>query len=292
MTYKALINSDIYSYVKQLEIKTKKLVYGRFSGLYNSSLKGSGINFSGFREYVYGDDTKNISWPVTARTGKTYLKEFEEDRDLQIILLVDISASMNFGSINTKKEISAYLSALLAFTAIKNKDKVGLLLFSDELEYFIKPQKNKQNVYNILFNILSYKSKKNKSDLNSSVAFLQNILKQKSYIFILSDFDFALKKNKALQILSSKHEVLALHICDQWELELPESNFIFKFANLEGAEEVFFDTSSKQSREDYKIMAKNKELLVKQELQNFNIPKILIQSNKNWSLALIAFFNR
>lgn len=298
MLYKHPIPSDIYRYVKQLEIKTRKLVQGNFSGLYTSSLKGNGINFSGFREYVYGDDTRNISWSLTARTGKTYLKEFEEDRELQIILLVDISASMNFGSNNIKKEISAYLSALLAFTAIKNKDKVGLLLFSNEVEYFVKPQKNKQNVYNILLKILSQKSTTGKTSLDSSVKFLQNILKQKSHIFILSDFNFFLQEEKILQALSFRHEVFAIHIRDKWERELPNINAILKFSSLEGleglegSEKAIFDCSSIKSCRDYKKIVEKKELLIKQKLQKINIPKILIESDKKWALPIINFFNR
>lgn len=292
MLHKQNIPSDIYSYVKQLDIKTRKLVQGSFSGSYTSSLKGSGINFSGFREYVYGDDTRNISWPLTARTGKTYLKEFEEDRELQIILLVDISASMNFGSQNTKKEICAYLSALLAFTAVKNKDKVGLLLFSDEVEYFIKAKKNKKNVHNILSKILSHKNIKTKTSLKSSAQFLQNVLKQKSHIFILSDFNFNLQETNSLQALSSKHEVFALHIRDKWEKTLPNINAIFKFSSLEGAEEAFFDCSSVESCREYKEIAIKKEYLVKKQLQKLNIPKILIDSDKKWSLPIVNFFNQ
>ncbi|MBE8221980.1 MAG: DUF58 domain-containing protein [Bdellovibrionales bacterium] len=295
MSYKQFLSSDIFKYVKQLEVKTKKLVQGSFSGSYASSLKGSGINFSGFREYVYGDDTRNISWPLTARTGKTYLKEFEEDRELQIILLVDISKSMNFGSNSIKKEVSAYISALLAFTAIQNKDKVGLLLFSDEVEYFIKPQKNKQNVYNILLKILSQKSISDKTSLSSSVKFLQNILKQKSHIFILSDFNFILQEEKILQALSFKHEIFAMHIRDKWERELPNINAILKFSNLEGlqgSKEVAFDCSSKDSCREYKKIAYKKEMLIKQKLQKINIPKILIESDKKWAEPVINFFNR
>lgn len=292
MLYKQSIPSDIYRYVKQLEIKTRKIVQGNFSGLYTSSLKGNGINFSGFREYVYGDDTRNISWPLTARAGKTYLKEFEEDRELQIILLVDISASMNFGSNNIKKEISAYLSALLAFTAIKNKDKVGLLLFSDEVEYFVKPQKNKQNVYNMLSKILSQKSISGKTSLASSVKFLQNILKQKSHIFILSDFGFFLQEEKTLQALSFRHEVFAIHIRDKWERELPNINAILKFSNLEGPEEVIFDCSSINNCREYKKIAAKKEILIKKKLQKINIPKILVESDKKWALPIINFFNK
>ncbi|MBE8163298.1 MAG: DUF58 domain-containing protein [Bdellovibrionaceae bacterium] len=295
MLYKSPIPSDVYRYVKQLEIKTRKLVQGNFSGLYTSSLKGNGINFSGFREYVYGDDTRNISWPLTARTGKTYLKEFEEERELQVILLVDISSSMNFGSNSMKKEISAYLSALLAFTAIKNKDKVGLLLFSDEVEHFIKPQKNKQTVYDILFKILSNKNIQKKTSLKSSVKFLQNVLNKKAHIFILSDFDFFLQEEKVLQTLSSKHEVFAIHIRDQWERELPNINAILRFSNLESetdSQEVIFDCSSVESCKKYKELVAKKELLIKAQLKKSNIPKILVESDQKWALPIINFFNQ
>lgn len=286
-------NFDVHSYVKQLEIKTKKLVQGNFSGLYTSALKGSGVNFSGFREYVYGDDTRNISWPLTARTGKTYLKEFEEDRELQIVLLVDISLSMNFGSQDIKKKISAYLSALLAFTAIKNKDKVGLLLFSDDVEYFISCQKNKKHIYNMLLQILSKKTKRTKTSLKKSVIFLQNILKQKSHIFIISDFNFLTDKCKFLQSLSAKHEVLALQIRDKWERELPHINAIFNFSSfLEEEGEVLFDCSSLSSHKKYIQLASNKEIAITKKLQKFNIPKILIESDSNWAMPLIKFFTQ
>lgn len=286
------ISPDISNYVKQLEIKTRKLVQSNFSGLYTSALKGSGINFSGFREYVYGDDTRNISWSLTARTGKTYLKEFEEDRALQIILVIDISLSMNFGSNEKKKEIAAYLAALLGFTAIKNKDKVGLLLFSDDVEHFVLPQKSKKNMYNILLKILSYESLIQKTSLDSSSQFLQNFLKQKSYIFILSDFSFSLGGNKALQTLSSKHEVMALHIRDKWERELPKINAIFNFSALEGEGEALFDCSSEKSCKDFKNLANKKNLALTKKLESFNIPKILIDSDKKWALPLISFFNK
>ena len=216
---------QILKKVKKLEIKTRRLVDGLLQGNYHSVFKGRGIEFSQIREYVPGDDIRAIDWNVTARMNKTYVKEFIEERDLTMYIVFDISASSDFGSIVSKKEAAIELSTSLAFAAMRNNDKVGLLLFSEKAERFVPARKGKKHTLKVIREMISHKPKYKGTDIDKSLRYLSNVLKKRSILFIISDFlskDFS----KPMKVLKNKHDVIAVNINDIRELEIPDIGYI------------------------------------------------------------------
>ena len=230
--------------VRQIEIQTRRKTDHLFTGEYHSSFKGSGMAFSEVRRYEFGDDVRRIDWNVTARLNEPYIKVFEEERELLMMLLVDISQSENFGSKNSsKREYSAEVSALLAFAALKNNDKVGLILFSDEVELFIPPKKGKSHVLRIIREILEYKASSKKTNLSAALKYLSDALRKKAICFVLSDYDDS-NYNKALKFAARKHDISGVRIYDELEQTYPSLGLI-KMRDLETNKAVLVNTSSK-----------------------------------------------
>jgi uncharacterized protein (DUF58 family) len=242
--------TELLKKVRRIEIKTRGLSKHIFAGEYHSAFKGKGISFSEVREYQYGDDIRNIDWNVTARFDHPYIKVFEEERELTVMLLIDMSGSGNFGTKGSfKRDIVTEIAAVLSFSAIFNNDKIGVVFFSDAVEKFIPPKKGRKHILRIIRELIDFEAKSKKTNLDEPLRFLTNAIKKRCTAFILSDFlvpDF----EEALRIASSKHDIVALKISDPVETEIPDIGLI-KVSDSETGVEKWIDTSSKATRDAY-----------------------------------------
>jgi uncharacterized protein (DUF58 family) len=246
-----LDTKEILKKVRKIEIKTKRLSNHIFSGEYHSSFKGRGMTFSEVRQYQFGDDIRNIDWNVTARYNEPFVKVFEEERELTMMLLVDISASEFFGTNEQfKRETITEIAATLAFSAIQNNDKVGLLLFTDEIELFIPPKKGKGHVLRIIRELIEFNPKSKKTNLEQAFKYLSSVMKKKAIVFVLSDFidhDY----DNSLRIMGRKHDVTGIRVYDKYETELPKLGMI-NIYDAETGKIVTVNTNSKKVRMQYK----------------------------------------
>ncbi|MBJ2176149.1 DUF58 domain-containing protein [Aureibaculum algae] len=242
---------EILKKVRKIEIKTKRLSDHIFSGEYHSSFKGRGMTFSEVRQYQFGDDIRSIDWNVTARYHEPFIKVFEEERELTMVLMVDVSGSEYFGTTEQfKRETITEISATLAFSAIQNNDKVGLLLFSDDIELFIPPKKGKTHVLRIIRELIEFQPKSKKTNIAQALRYLSNVMKKKAIVFILSDFiddDY----DNALKIVARKHDVTGIRLYDRYEKELPSLGMV-PMIDAESGKTVLVNTSSKKVRNSYK----------------------------------------
>jgi len=242
---------ELLKKVRKIEIKTRRLSDHIFSGEYHSSFKGRGMTFSEVRQYQFGDDIRSIDWNVTARYSEPYVKVFEEERELTMMLIVDISGSESFGTTQQfKKDILTEISATLAFSAIQNNDKVGLLLFSDQIELFIPPKKGKTHVLRIIRELIEFKPNSKKTDLTQALRYFSNVMKKKAIVFILSDF-IDKGYDNALKIVGKKHDVTGIRVYDKLETELPKLGMV-PMRDSESGEIVLVNTNSKTVRKNYK----------------------------------------
>jgi uncharacterized protein (DUF58 family) len=286
-----MIPKEILKKVKLIEIQTKKMVNNIFSGEYHTHFKGQGMTFSDFREYVPGDDVRSISWPLTARTGKTFVKTYEEERELSVILAVDISGSTDFGSGKyVKGEVIVYLSALLAYATEKNKDKVGLILFSDRVEHFVPPKKGRGHLQRLLRDLLYFKPVSRKTNLSSTAAFLQGFLKKRATVFFMSDF-FDQNYEQSLRLLAKKHEVIACVVNDPVEENFPELGLV-EFEDAETGERRLLDTTSVFTRERVKRNFYFQNEARDKMLKKSQVDKIVISTQGDFVQPLIAYFRR
>ena len=242
---------ELLKKVRKIEIKTRRLSDHIFSGEYHSSFKGRGMAFSEVRQYQYGDDIRSIDWNVTARYNETYVKVFEEERELTMVLMVDVSGSEFFGTTKQfKRETITEISATLAFSAIQNNDKVGLLLFSDEIELFIPPKKGKSHVLRIIRELIEFHPKSKKTNITQALRYLSNVMKKKVILFILSDFmddDY----DNALKIVGRKHDVTGIRVYDKYEEEIPKLGMV-SMLDAETGKTILVNTNSKRVRTNYK----------------------------------------
>jgi uncharacterized protein (DUF58 family) len=242
---------ELLKKVRKIEIKTRRLSDHIFSGEYHSSFKGRGMTFSEVRQYQFGDDIRSIDWNVTARYNEPYVKVFEEERELTMMLVVDISGSESFGTTaQFKRDILTEISATLAFSAIQNNDKVGLLLFSNEIELFIPPKKGKTHVLRIIRELIEFKPNSKKTDLTHALRYFSNVMKKKAIVFILSDF-IDTGYDNALKIVGKKHDVTGIRVYDKLETELPKLGMV-PMRDAENGEIVLVNTNSKTVRRNYR----------------------------------------
>jgi len=253
---------EILKKVRKIEIKTKRLSNHIFSGEYHSSFKGRGMTFSEVRKYHYGDDVRNIDWNVTARYNEPFVKVFEEERELTMMLMVDISKSEYFGTKSQlKREVITEIAATMAFSAIQNNDKVGLLLFSDEVELFIPPKKGKSHVLRIIRELIEFQATSKKTNITKALQYLSGIMKKKAIVFILSDFMDANYDN-ALKIVGKKHDVTGIKVFDKREFDLPKLGVIH-VEDAENGQVKIINTNSKSVRTHYKAaFLKNKDYFI------------------------------
>ncbi len=246
-----LDTKEILKKVRKIEIKTRRLSDHIFSGEYHSSFKGRGMTFSEVRQYQFGDDIRSIDWNVTARYNEPFVKVFEEERELTMMLLVDLSASEFFGtSQQFKRNIITEISATLAFSAIQNNDKVGLLLFSDEIELFIPPKKGKTHVLRIIRELIEFQPKSKKTDISHALRYFSNVMKKKAIVFVLSDFMDENYEN-ALKIVAKKHDVTGIRIYDKYETEIPKLGMV-PMQDTETGKTILVNTNSKKVRTKYR----------------------------------------
>jgi len=242
---------EILKKVRKIEIKTRRLSDHIFSGEYHSSFKGRGMTFSEVRQYQFGDDIRSIDWNVTARYNEPFVKVFEEERELTMMLLVDVSASEYFGTTDQfKRDIITEISATLAFSAIQNNDKVGLMLFSDEVELFIPPKKGKSHVLRIIRELIEFKPKSKKTDIAHALRYLSQVMKKKAIVFLLSDFMDKGYENP-LKIAAKKHDITGIRVFDQYETELPKLGMV-PMLDVESDEVVLVNTNLKSVRKSYR----------------------------------------
>jgi uncharacterized protein (DUF58 family) len=284
-----MLTKELLKQVRQIEIRTKGLVNHLFSGEYHSVFKGRGMEFSEVREYQYGDDVRNIDWNVTARFGHPYIKVFEEERELTVMLMVDISGSLMFGSVSkTKQRVAAELSAILAFSALKNNDKVGLILFTDKIEKFVPPRKGNMHVLRIIREVLSFEPEGNATDIKAALEFMNNAIKKRSIIFLLSDFldeDY----EKILRVVGKKNDLIGVVLDDRRENEIPPIGLI-KFTDAETGEERWIDTSNQRVR---RVMKEARKEAVAKRNTMFLTPrldKIHVQTGVDYIKPLVQFF--
>lgn len=282
---------EVLKKVKLLEINTRKLVNNLFAGEYHTAFKGQGMTFADFREYVPGDDVRNISWPLTARTGKTYIKNYEEERELTLILAVDISGSSDFGTgPYFKGEVMTHMAALLAFSAVKNNDQIGLLLFSDQVEHYVPPKKGRGHVHRLLRDLYYFKPKSQKTKIEAGLSYLQGVLKKRATIFLFSDF-MDQNYDQSLRLLGRKHDVVACVINDAAEYNLPNIGVV-EVQDAETGDILTIDTSSEEFRREYSQGFLKKKEQRDKILRLSQVERVDVASSEDYVNPLIAFFKK
>jgi len=282
---------EIVRKVRQIEIKTRGLVNEVMSGEYHAVFKGRGMNFSEVREYQIGDDVRTIDWNVSARTGRPHIKLFEEERELVVVLLCDVSSSSLFGSGRAlKMEIAAELAAVLAFSAIKNNDKVGLLLFTDHVEKFVAPRKGRSHILRILRELITFEPQRSGTSLNVALEYLLNVLKKRAIVFLISDFidDSYIKP---LRVCARKHDLLALHLIDPREFEWPDAGLV-KLHDAESGKSLWIDSSSKSGKKILVAEFRRWQDSVKQTMQRSGADYLPITVTEDYVRSLVNMFKR
>jgi uncharacterized protein (DUF58 family) len=283
--------TELLKKVRKIEIKTKGLSNHIFAGEYHTAFKGKGMAFSEVREYQAGDDVRTIDWNVTARYNNPFVKVFEEEREMTVILLIDISKSGKFGTEEkTKKEIATELSAVLAFSAIQNNDKVGVIFFTDIIEKFIPPKKGKSHILRIIRELLAFEPQNNATDIGVALEYFSSVIKKRSICFLLSDFldkDFT----RPLQIANKKHDIVAVKIYDKREESLPNVGMI-KMVDAESGLSSWIDSSSKKIRMQFAGKYKNKAEKLKQDFLLCGVDHININTAESYIKPLINFFKQ
>lgn len=284
-----MIPKEILKKVRQIEIRTGRLVNDVFAGEYESIFKGRGMEFHEVREYVPGDDVRSIDWNVTARTGHPHVKKFIEERELTVIIMADISGSGNFGTTNKMKmELMAEIGAVLSFSAIKNNDKIGLVLFTDKIEKFIPPKKGRPHVLRVIRELLYHKPVSQKTSINSALEYLGKVLKKRSVVFLISDFMDS-GYEKLLRILNKRHDIISISISDPRENDFPDIGLI-EFEDAETKEVLFLDTSDELLKKEF---AKKRSFFVDARNKAFRamgLDSIDVSTDKPYIKPLMLFF--
>ena len=282
---------EILKKIQRIDIFTNRLVNTVFAGEYRSVFKGQGITFDEVREYQEGDEIRTIDWNVTARMGHAYIKKYVEERELTMMLLVDMSASTSFGSVSeTKAEIAAEIAALLAFSAIRNNDKVGLICFTDTVEHYVTPGKGKKHVLRVIRDILRFQPNRTKTDISAALSFANNILKPHSVVFLISDF-MDTDYQKQLRVTAKRHSLIAITLIDRRELDIPNIGLI-TFTDPETGERVVVDTRSETVRQRYVDHIRQSEAERQQNLRACKVDSIDIKTDESYVIPLIRYFRQ
>ncbi|MEZ7867418.1 MAG: DUF58 domain-containing protein [Paludibacteraceae bacterium] len=281
--------NELLKKVRKIEIKTRGLSQNIFAGQYHTAFKGRGMTFSEVREYQYGDDVRSIDWNVTARFGRPYIKVFEEERELTVMLLVDVSGSLDFGTTHQfKKGIITEVSATLAFSTIQNNDKVGAIFFSDKIEKFIPPKKGKKHVLHIIRELLVFEPASNQTNIGEALKYFTNAIKKRSTAFIISDFiDSGFERT--LTIANNKHDIAAMQVYDIREAELPDVGLI-KVKDAETGERIWVDTSDKRLRTSYKHKWNERQLALQKTFKQSGVDSVTMSTSEDYVRALMKLF--
>jgi len=288
-----LETSELLQKVRRIEIKTRGLSRNIFAGEYHSAFKGRGMTFAEVREYQYGDDVRSIDWNVTARFQHPYVKVFEEEREMTVMLLIDVSASHDFGSGNLyKRDVMTELAATLAFSAIQNNDKIGVIFFSDKIEKFIPPQKGRKHILYIIRELIDFKPESNKTDIALALRYFTNIIKKRCTAFLISDLLDSKSFEDELIIANRKHDLIALRVYDKRETELPPVG-LMKVKDAETGERLWIDTDDRRWRMLYKNLWDENRLKLQHLLMKAGVDKVSIDvSEGDYIKALIGLFKQ
>ncbi|KPJ53669.1 hypothetical protein AMJ39_03985 [candidate division TA06 bacterium DG_24] len=285
-----MLPSEIIQKIRRIEIRTKRLVDDVFGGEYHSTFKGRGMEFSEVREYLPGDDVRTIDWNVTARTGHPHVKKYVEERELTIMLLVDASSSLHFGSgERSKGEVAAEICALLAFSAIRNNDRVGLIIFTDVVEKYIPPRKGRNHVLRVIRELLYFRPQHEGTDISAALEFLRRVMRKRCVAFLVSDF-FASGYERALMIVSKRHDLIAISIIDRREMEMAPVGLV-ELEDLETGESVLADTSDARGRRAYGLMAASRAARRQSLFRSIDVDEIEIAAGASYVDPLVRFFH-
>jgi len=285
-----MIPHEIIRKVRHIEIKTRNIVNNLFGGEYHSAFKGMGMEFAEVREYYPGDDVRAIDWNVTARTGQPYIKKYDEERELTVLLLIDVSASGFFGTGNSlKSDIMIELASVLSFSAIKNNDKVALLLFSDHIEKFIPPKKGKSHVLRVIREMIFHQATERNTDISKALEHVQKVLKRKSIIFLISDF-WDTSYHQSMRLINKKHDLINIQILDKSEISMPNMGMI-KLHDVENQSTTWIDTHHIKLPANVTSQIKQKNIRLKAFCKKNSIDFISIDTNNGYIQPLEEFFN-
>lgn len=283
--------SDILKKVRKIEIKTKGLSQNIFAGQYHSAFKGRGMAFAEVREYQFGDDVRDIDWNVTARFRKPYVKVFEEERELTVMLLIDVSGSLNFGTHSQLKcDMATEIAATIAFSAILNNDKIGVIFFSDRIEKYIPPKKGRKHILYIIREMIDFHPESRKTDVGVALEFFSRIMKRRTTTFVISDFYDDADYQKQLQIASNRHDVMAIQVYDKWAKQLPDVG-LMKVKDAESGHEMYIDTSSKKVRAAHAGYWLQRQDKLRQQFSRANTDWVSVATDEDYVKAMMRLFN-
>ena len=283
---------EILQKVRKVEIKTRRLSANIFAGQYHSAFKGRGMAFSEVREYQFGDDVRDIDSNVTARFNRPYVKVFEEERELTVMLLIDVSGSLDFGTeVQTKCDMVAEIAATLAFSAIQNNDKIGVIFFSDKIEKYIPPKKGRKHILYIIREMLDFKPESRKTDIKQALEFLTSVSKRRCTAFILSDFYVRQDFEQTLIIGNRKHDIVAIQVYDRRAKELPDVG-LMKVVDSETGFEQYIDTGSKKLRMAYSRYWNNRQQSLRETFSKSNVDHISISTGEDYVKSLMILFKK
>ena len=283
---------EILKKVRKVEIKTRRLSANIFAGQYHSAFKGRGMAFSEVREYQFGDDVRDIDWNVTARFHRPYVKVFEEERELTVMLLIDVSGSLDFGTeVQTKRDMVTEIAATLAFSAIQNNDKIGVIFFSDKIEKYIPPKKGRKHILYIIREMLDFKPESRKTDVRQAIEFLTSVSKRRCTAFVLSDFYVRQDFEQSLIIGNRKHDIVAIQVYDRRAKELPDVG-LMQVVDSETGFEQYIDTSSKKLRNAYSKYWANRQNNLMETFNRSNVDNISIATNEDYVRSLLMLFKK
>ncbi len=284
--------SEIIKKVRKIEIKARGLSSNVFAGQYHSAFKGRGMAFSEVREYLYGDDVRDIDWNVTARFHRPYVKVFEEERELTVMLMIDVSGSLDFGTRRQmKREMVTEIAATIAFSAIQNNDKIGVVFFSDRIEKYIPPKKGRKHILYIIREMLDFHPESRRTDIRQALEFLTSVSKRRCTAFVLSDFYDRQDFLQPLQIASRKHDVVALQVYDVLQRELPDVG-LMRVQDAETGHEQYIDTGSRQLRQAHRLYWQNRQRQLQETMTRSSVDMVSIATNEDYVKSLLMLFKR
>lgn len=281
---------ELFKQVRKIEIKTRGLSSNIFAGQYHSAFKGRGMAFSEVREYQFGDDVRDIDWNVTARFRRPFVKVFEEERELTVMLLIDVSGSLDFGTTQrTKREMATEMAAILAFSAIQNNDKIGVIFFSDHIEKYIPPKKGRKHILYIIHEMLDFKPQSKRTNVAAAIEYLTRVMKRRCIAFVVSDFYAENSFQKELQIANSKHDVVAIQVYDQRAKTLPNVG-LMKVKDAETGHEMFIDTASAKLRRAHTEYWLERMNTLKTTFAQSNVDWVSVATNEDYVKAMMLLF--
>ncbi|MBO5155958.1 MAG: DUF58 domain-containing protein [Prevotella sp.] len=286
------LTQDILRKVRKIEIKTRRLSANIFAGQYHSAFKGRGMAFSEVREYQFGDDVRDIDWNVTARFNRPYVKVFEEERELTVMLMIDVSGSLDFGTrVQMKRSMVTEIAATIAFSAIQNNDKIGVVFFSDRIEKYIPPKKGRKHILYIIREMLDFKPQSRMTDIGGAMEFISGVMKRRCTAFVLSDFYERNDFTQPLTIANRKHDVVAIQVYDHWDRQMPDLGLV-RMVDAETGVEQYVDTSSRKLRDAHHRYWMKRQMKLNETLQKCNVDSISVATDEDYVKQLLLLFKK